>query len=121
MSRLTQEQKFELTRLMNECPIPKLKKVLEEGLPRFISDEITPIQNNSGVSLNQNDIYQSLDKECCLLGVAAIGKKSNESFSLDLGELYALTSSFDGKKFRIDCDKEIYDYVAQIRKVIFGC
>jgi hypothetical protein len=118
---LTQEQKDSLTQLMNDCPIPKLKRVLEEGLPRFISGEITPIQNNSGVSLNQNDIYHSLDKECCLLGVAAIGKKSNESFSLELGELYALTSSFDGKKFRIDCDKEIFDYVAQIRKVIFGC
>ncbi len=119
MSELAQEQKSELTRLMNDCPIPKLKRVLEEGLPRFISGEITPVQHYSGVS-TENFICYSLNAKCCLLGSAMIKKRIDYNF-LSLDELDSLTSSFDGNKYQKNYDKEIYDYVAQIRKVIFGC
>ena len=117
---LTQEQKSELTRLMTDCPIPKLKKVLEEGLPRFISDEITPIQGDEGV-IEKNGTYLSSTNNCCLLGAAVIGKSSRETFQFDLHELGSITGSFDNRCMRIFHDQEIYDYVAQIRKVIFGC
>lgn len=118
---LTQTQKDQLTQLMNDCPIPKLKKVLEEGLPRFISGEIEPIQHWSGITTNHNDVYYAETDRCCLLGAAVIGKKSKEDFSFDVDELATLTGSFDGRGYRLGYDKEIYDYVSKIRKVIFGC
>lgn len=118
---LNQDQKDELTQLMNECPLPKLKKVLEEGLPRFISDEIEPTQHISGVTTNYDDIYYAENNHCCLVGAALIGKKSKEDFLFRLEELLTLTGSFDGRKYREGYNKEIYDYVAKVRKVIFGC
>ena len=118
---LTQDQKDQLTQLMNDCPIPKLKKVLEEGLPRFISGEIKPIQKNSGVITNIQNIYFAPSKECCLLGSALIGKSQNEEFSFNFDELTTITGSFDNRHCRSNYDTEIYDYVSKIRKIIFGC
>lgn len=117
---LTQDQKDQLTQLMNDCPIPKLKKVLDNGLPRFISGEIEPIQHNSGVTTNYDDVYYAENNKCCLLGAAVIGQKSKD-FLLGNFELTTLTGSFDGRGYRLGYDKEIYNYVEKIRKVIFGC
>lgn len=118
---LTQDQKDHLTQLMNDCPIPKLKRVLEEGLPRFISDEISPTQGTLGINFMKT-AYVSQYNECCLLGSAMIGKNSSEDFSFGLNEMGSLTRAFDGREFNHNFhDKEIYDYVSKVRKVIFGC
>ena len=61
---LTQTQKDQLTQLVSDCPIPKLKKVLEEGLPRFISGEIEPTQRRSRVDRNIDGTFYSTNGSC---------------------------------------------------------
>lgn len=119
---LTQTQKDQLTQLMNDCPIPKLKKVLDEGLPRFISGEIEPIRQKLGVNLNSSNLYYSFERKCCLFGAFLIGKEKPLDCDLTQQELASVTSGFDGIRFSLLFhDKDVYDYVSKVRKVIFGC
>ena len=99
---LTQLQKDQLTQLMSYCPIPKLKKVLDEGLPRFISGEIEPIQNTTGLIINKYNKYEASDNRCCLIGAALIGKSG--SFSSD--ELFKV-SEYDRDLIVLCFDEKI--------------
>jgi len=124
---LTQEQKDQLTVLMNECPHSKLKKVLNEALPRFISGEIEPIQHTTGLSCESDGKWRAEYDKCCLIGAALIGKSTNkriiEEFNISESENESIIYSFDGhcvNNFNY-YNSEIVEYVAKIRKVIFGC
>lgn len=120
---LTQDQKNRLTELMVDCEIPILKDILREALPRFISGEVKPIQDNLGVFIADGKWKLRSNKSCCLIGASLIDRLGDEGITYYSDIEYSIreeiTSAFDD--IPIDRNTEISEYVSKIRKVIFGC
>ena len=120
---LTQDQKDQLTNLMTECDIPILKDILAEALPKFISDEVKPIQHQLGVFVVNGKYQPTARNACCLIGASFVGKPENAILKYYDGIEYSMreeiSSAFDDVP--IDRNTEISEYVSKIRKVIFGC
>lgn len=120
---LTQDQKDRLTELMNGCEIPILKDILQKALPRFISDEVKPIQDQLGVFVADGKWQLRSNKSCCLIGASLIDRSADEGMTyysdIEYSTREEISSAFDDVP--IDRNTEISEYVSRIRKVIFKC
>lgn len=149
---MTSDQNQTLFRLMEDCSIEKLKPILYSAIPKWISGEVVPKQNDYGIR-PENELlisgssykYKFFNKpdmpknSACLLGTALVTENATlMGVAHDLRILYNLTNfeiltierSFDNHDLwfegytddenEIKNLKEIYNYVSEIRKVIFG-
>lgn len=139
---LTSEQNQKLFQLMENCQIEKLKPILYCTIPKYISGEIEPTQCTYGISSVKNEFnlflwgnYYSPRNCACLIGTSLIGKKresdpqSDSQFYFNINEYERRTieRAFDNILVNFDEQdseqikwKMIYDYIEEIRKVIFG-
>lgn len=121
---LTDNQKSELIKVINECRDNRLKVILCKAIPLWISGEIKPIQKSFGVSI-QGDEYSSYGCSC-LLGTALIGEKYTSEnhdlyedlvahFGFSYPEIDQIMYTFDGRDI-----KNKVESVDKIRKILFG-
>lgn len=120
---LTEEQKIELQKLIDECPFPKLKRFLKKSTSKYISGEIIPKKYDHGLTI-ENGKYVCNSKKACIIGASLIGEKA-ETISISCKKLFdideELSLIIDGFDTKITYSGlAIRDYVNKISKVIFN-
>ena len=128
---LTDQQKEKLQQLTTDCPFPKLKRILEEAIPRYISGEVKPVRDLFGIYSNDDNIYKAIYpiNQCCLLGAAAIGKVEKDynsildniqkEFGLSDIEYVNIILGFDSIIGNFE-PGSMAEYVHKVAKVLFG-